>query len=302
MSWLLFAFSGPVLWAISMHLDKYLVERFFKNANPAVLLVFTSILAVVMLPVICWLEPRVLAIAPWSALVIAASGLIFMIAMFLYFQALQSEEASVVAPFFQISPLFGYVLGYLVLGETPTGLQTLGGALIVGGTLLLSRRRGGSAKKFRTRLIVLMVACAFLLSLTSLIFKFFAIRDEFWTTMFWTFVGHVVFGAGILAIPHYRRQFGLLLRANPGALVTINVANELVNLGGTLGTRYALVLAPLGLVQAVTSTTTLFVFIFGIALSLFLPAYGREGLSGRELAQKGAAAVVIVIGVMLVGR
>jgi drug/metabolite transporter (DMT)-like permease len=302
MSWLLFAFSGPVLWAISMHLDKYLVERFFKNANPAVLLVFTSILAVVMLPIICWLEPQVLAIAPWSALVIAASGLIFMIAMFLYFQALQSEEASVVAPFFQISPLFGYVLGYLVLGETLTGLQTLGGALIVGGTLLLSRRRSAGAKKFNTRLVVLMVACAFLLSLTGLIFKFFAIRDEFWTTMFWTFVGHAVFGAGILAIGDYRRQLGTLLRANPGALIAINAANELVNLGGSLGSRYALVLAPLGLVQAVTSTTTLFVFIFGVALSLFLPAYGREGLSGRDLAQKGAAALLIVVGVILVGQ
>jgi drug/metabolite transporter (DMT)-like permease len=302
MSWLLFAFSGPVLWAISMHLDKYLVERFFKNANPAVLLVFTAILGLAMLPIIWWFDPQVLAIAPWSGFLITASGLIFMVAMFLYFQALQSEEASVVAPFFQISPLFGYVLGYLVLGETLTGSQTLGGALIVGGTLMLSWRRRGDAKTFKTRLVVLMVASAFLLSLTALIFKFFAIRDEFWTTMFWTFVGHVVFGAGILAVGHYRRQFRILLRANTGALITINAANELVNLGGSLGTRYALVLAPLGLVQAVTSTTPLFVFIFGIALSIFLPAYGREELSAPKLAQKGLAAVVIGIGVILVGQ
>ena len=33
MSWLFFAFSGPVLWAISTHLDKYLVERFFKHSR-----------------------------------------------------------------------------------------------------------------------------------------------------------------------------------------------------------------------------------------------------------------------------
>ncbi len=36
MSWLLFAFSGPVLWAISVHLDKYLVERFFQDSNVVV--------------------------------------------------------------------------------------------------------------------------------------------------------------------------------------------------------------------------------------------------------------------------
>ena len=55
MSWLFFAFSGPVLWAVSMHLDKYLVERYFKHSDVAVLLVFTALVGVVMLPFI-WLS------------------------------------------------------------------------------------------------------------------------------------------------------------------------------------------------------------------------------------------------------
>ena len=46
------------------------------------------------------------------------SGILYMGAMLLYLQSLQGEEASVVAPFFQAGPLFGYVLAYLVLGET----------------------------------------------------------------------------------------------------------------------------------------------------------------------------------------
>ena len=60
--------------------------------------------------------------------------------MLLYLQALQSEEASVVAPFFQASPLFGYVLAYLVLGETLSARQMAGGAMIVIGALLVSIR------------------------------------------------------------------------------------------------------------------------------------------------------------------
>ena len=42
MSWLVFAFSGPVLWAFRSHLDKYPVERYFKNTDVAVRLVFTE--------------------------------------------------------------------------------------------------------------------------------------------------------------------------------------------------------------------------------------------------------------------
>jgi hypothetical protein len=32
--WLLYAFSGPIFWAISTHIDKYLVDRYFGTATP----------------------------------------------------------------------------------------------------------------------------------------------------------------------------------------------------------------------------------------------------------------------------
>ena len=299
MSWLFFAFCGPVLWAISVHIDKYLVERFFRRANVAVLLVFSAMTGLVMLPLIWFFRPDVLALAPVSVLVIVLSGLLSMAAMYLYLVALQSEEASVVAPFFQLAPLFAYGLAYLVLGETLTRAQMIGGAAIVGGGLLLSLRIGG-ASKFKLRLAVSMIVCAFVLALSSLIFKIFAISDEFWTTLFWTFAGQAIFGLVVLSIAAYRKEFLELSRKNTRPLIAINAMNELINLGGSLGARYALVLAPLSLVQAITSTTALFVFIFGIVVTLLFPALGREDLSPGELLKKGLAGVLIGIGAFLV--
>ena len=55
--------------------------------------------------------------APASIALIVLSGVLYMGAMLFYLRALQSDEASVVAPFFQTVPLFGYVLAYFVLGE-----------------------------------------------------------------------------------------------------------------------------------------------------------------------------------------
>src|SRR5271169_6513503 len=60
-SWVVFAFSGPVLWAISVHLDKYLVERFFKESNVAVMLLFTAFVGVLPLPFIWLYEPSLTA-------------------------------------------------------------------------------------------------------------------------------------------------------------------------------------------------------------------------------------------------
>lgn len=95
-------------------------------------------------------------------------------------------------------------------------------------------------------------------------------------------------------------QFTAMLHANTAALLSINGSNALINIGGGLGSRYALLFAPLSLVQAVGSTTTLFVFALGVILSVLWPGLGRENLSGRNLMQKGAAATLVAAGVALV--
>jgi drug/metabolite transporter (DMT)-like permease len=300
MSWLYFALAGPVLWAISTHLDKYLVERYFKTSNVAVMLVFTSLAGLVLMPFIWWFAPTVTAGDSISIGLIMVSGLLYMGALFFYLKALQEQEASVVAPFFQASPLFSYGLGYVVLGETLSTMQLAGGAMIVAGTLMVSIRIGQPRERIRWRLAALMLACGFALALGTLIFKVFAVSGEFWPTTFWLFAGEVIFGAALLAVPSYRRQFVHVLRANTVPLLTINASNELINLAGTLSNRYALLLAPLSIVQAIGSTTTLFVFVFGVAFSYCGLSLAREDLSPRELARKGLAAILVAIGVALV--
>ena len=302
MSWVFFAFSGPVLWAISVHLDKYLVESFFKQGDVAVLLVFTALIGVLLLPFIFLVEPSVTNAGAGSIALIILSGIFYMTALLLYLKALQTEEASVVAPYFQAGPLFGYVLAYLVLGETLSARQMAGGVMIVFGALIVSLRLKTGLRLFKARLAALMLTCGFMMALSSLIFKIFAIEVAFWTTTFWLFVGEGIFGCVLLLIPGYRRHFMTVLRANTVALLSINASNELINLGGGLGNRYALMFAPLSIVQAIGSTTTLFVFAFGMVLSVCFPGFSREDMSRLELAQKALAAVLVAAGVALVAQ
>jgi uncharacterized membrane protein len=301
-SWVVYAFSGPVLWAISVHFDKYLVERFFKHSHVAVMLLFTAFVGVALMPFIWMFQPSVTSAGVRNIALIVFSGILYMSALLLYLRALQSEEASVVAPYFQAGPLFGYALAYFVLGETLTGRRLAGGIIILIGALIVSVRFDQGPRIFKARLAALMLPCGFAIALSGLIFKIFAIEVEFWTTTFWMFAGEAMFGCALLLIPFYRREFTTVLRANTVALLSINGSNELINIGGGLGNRYALMFAPLSLVQAIGSTTTLFVFAFGVVLSLVWPKLGREDLSGRELLQKGMAALLVALGVALVTR
>ena len=143
----------------------------------------------------------------------ALSGLFYMTGITFYLRALQGHEASMVAPFFQISPLFGYVARLSRAGRNAhAGTQLAGGALIVFGVLSVSIGRGPKRERFRWQLAALMLCAGFVLSLSTLIFKAFAVKDEFWATTFWMFAGEALFGVGFLCIGRYRRQFLDLLR------------------------------------------------------------------------------------------
>jgi drug/metabolite transporter (DMT)-like permease len=297
MTWILLAFCGPILWAASTHIDKYLVERFFKDSGVGALLIFTALIGLFGLPVIA-LFVDVFAIGATGVAVTSLSGLLYLTAMYFYLRALQQEEASVIAPLFQTSTLFTYAIAFFVLHERLTGARLLGGVLIIASAVAISYEPGHRLR-FKFGIVAPILVCSATLAASSVIFKFFAIKDAFWAVTFWNFAGEALFGAVMLAIPRVRRDFLGMFKKSPGAVIGINAANELINLGGGLAARYASLLGPVSLVQAIGGTTAF--FVFGVILSLFFPSLGRESLSKASLVRKSLAVILIVAGVILIG-
>jgi drug/metabolite transporter (DMT)-like permease len=262
--------------------------------------VFTALLGLVGLPVIAAFVD-VMTIGATGIAVTAATGLMYLTATYFYLRALQQEEASVIAPLFQTSTLFTYALAYFVLHETLTPPRIAGGLLVMASAAVASYAPGG-ARRFKLSIVAPILACTATMAVSAVAFKYFAVKDAFWAVTFWSFAGQAVFGAVLLCIPHVRRQFLGMFQKHPGAVMAINAANELINLGGGLAARYASILGPVSLVQAIGGTTSFFVFVFGVAISTLFPKFGREDLSRRSLVQKGIAVVLIVAGVILIGR
>jgi hypothetical protein len=112
------------------------------------------------------------------------------------------------------APLFGFALGYILLGERLSPRQMLGGAVIVAATVLLTLGGGARGGRFKLRLAVLMLGSALMVALSTAIFKLFAIRDEFWTTTAWTGVGQALFGLALLARASTWRAFRTMLHGD----------------------------------------------------------------------------------------
>src|ERR1041385_101705 len=224
MSWILLAFCGPVLWAASTHIDKYLVERFFKDSDVGALLIFTALIGIPGMPVIAALTD-VMSLGITGIVVTAISGLLYMTAIYFYLRALQQEEASVIAPLFQTSTLFTYIIAFFVLHEKPTPLRLVGVLLMMASAIVASYEPGRRIR-FKLGIVLPLLGCTATLAASAVMFKFFAIKDAFWPVTFWSFAGQAVFGVVLLSIPHVRRQFFGMFARNPGAVIAINAANE----------------------------------------------------------------------------
>lgn len=105
------------------------------------LLVFTALMGLLTLPFIAYYGRTVFEPSAASLALIVLSGILYMGATLFYLHALQSDEASVVAPFFQTVPLFGYVLAYFVLGERLSRLRSASAATAGSSRICSARMR-----------------------------------------------------------------------------------------------------------------------------------------------------------------
>lgn len=138
MSWFYLALIPPALYATVNHTDKYLVRRYFPNAGAGSLLIFSSLIGAALFPFILIVKPDVLEVAPLHAILMIGNGILYIVALLPYLWAIQREETSVATPLFQTIPVFGYMLGYVFLGETLTRSEFAGSILILIGAFILS--------------------------------------------------------------------------------------------------------------------------------------------------------------------
>ena len=67
MTWFLIALIGPFLYALSNHIDKILLSKYFKEGGAGTLILFSSLLAGTALPFIYLADRTVISIDVKSA-------------------------------------------------------------------------------------------------------------------------------------------------------------------------------------------------------------------------------------------
>lgn len=303
MSWFLIAFTSTLLWSSTNFFDKYLVSKYFQKRGIAVLMIFSALIGLFLLPIIFFIRGgQIFDLPGRDILVLLASGIIYVFAILPYFFALRDEDTSLITPFFQSIPVFSYFLGLIFLSERLTGIQITAALLIILGAVGLSADFTGRKRFFRWRTFGLMMLSSFLYSLNIFFFKFMERGSDFWTTSFWEYSGFSLAALGMLLVARYRREFIANFKANGLPVLGINAANEILNIVAKMIFNFATLLAPLALVWTVNGAQPLVVLIFGIILTLFWPKTFKEDISRANLAKKVIFIILIFIGGYLLNR
>lgn len=304
MNWFLIALLPPIFWSLTNHIDKYLLTKFFKGGAIGAVMIFSSSIAILLLPIIIVIQPSVLQNFNLSYLLIALNGTLYLLATLPYFYALEKDDASLTVPLFQMIPVFSFILGYIFLKETLNSTQIIGGIIIMISSIFISLNISDIKKmQMKWDVFGLMALSSILYALNFIFFKHFAVETDFLTTSFWEYIGFGLFGIFLLLfIKNFRNGFLNVLKQNKLKVLGINGLNEVFNIIAKIAFNYATILTPVTMVWIINGLQPVFVFIFGILLTMLLPKISKEDISKKTLIQRIIAIVVITIGVYLINR
>lgn len=298
-NWFLIALVAPVLWSVVNHIDKYMLSKYMKDRGVGALLIFSALSSVLILPFVGYFfRTEIFDISGIDLIILLFVGFLSAGAFYFYLKAMEIEEASVVVPLFQFDPIFGYILGYLILRESLNIYQILASILILLGIILLSVEIDAENKfKLKRNVLCLVAVSSFLFALNGVVFKRLALVDSFWTSIFWQYVGITIAGVVVL-IYHkkFRENFVTMITNHRLNIISLNVSSEILYIAGAVANNFALLIAPIAIVFVVNSYQPLFVFASGVLLTIMFPTFVSEKISSKHFIHKLISIVIITIG------
>jgi len=300
-TWFFLALIAPLLYSFTNHIDKILLEKYFKEGGVGTLILVSSLLSIVAVPLLYLGDPTVLAVDGKSVLILAGLSLLDIILLWFYLLALRDDESSVVIVFYQLVPVLGVVFGYLILGEAITRMQGMAMAIVILGTTIISVEIDSENHvKPRWKTVVFMSIACTCWAIELVIFKTVALEENVVRSLFWKHVMLVLLGIVIfVAVPKYRERFLTAARSKSRAILSLIVLNEVLYILGTVAIAFAAMQAPVGLVLLTETYQAIFVFAIGVLLTKYFPKVSVENIDAKHLWQKFLAICVTGLGTYL---
>ena len=227
---IIFAILASFLWAITNHIDKFMVTGIDESKNSIkVLIVFSTFVAgLVLTPLWLILSHFDVAISTISLISVFAGSLTYVMATLLYFKAMEKNDASIVVVMFQMIPVFSYILALILFKENLTAHQIIGSLFILLSAIIISFDFNEKNNKKKFKALVLMILSSLFYSIYFILFDIGIRNSSYYSCAFWYQIGFLIIGSILLCFKVFRHPFVNAIKKNGKKYLTLNILKRLL--------------------------------------------------------------------------
>jgi len=289
------------LWAITNHIDKFMINGVDDSGSSVkTLLVFSTLVAgLVFTPLWLIINRFAVSISIISLISVFLSSVIYILATYLYFKALDNNDASIVVVMFQLIPVFSYIISLILFKENLTIQQIIGSIIIILSAVIISFDFKEKNNKSKIKALILMALSSLFFAIYFILFDLAIRNSSYNSCVFWYQLGFLLLGIILMCIKSFRTTFINAIKTNGKKYFSLNIINEILNLIANLLVNFANLTIPIALANVLNGFQGAFVFVLGILGVKILPKYFKEDLTKSIVVQKVSCIVLSVIGLIV---
>lgn len=239
------------------------------------------------------------SISVLSLISILLASLIYILATYFYFIALNKNDASIVVVMFQLIPVFSYIMALIFFKENLTMQQIIGSIVIILSAIIISYDFEEKNSKSKFKALALMTLSSLCYAIYFILFDVAVRHSSYNSCAFWYQIGFLLLGIFLMCIKSYRVTFINAIKNNGKKYFTLNTINEVINLIANLIANFANLTIPIALVNIFNGFQGAFVFVLGVLGTRFLPKYFKENLNKKIVLQKVSCITLSIIGLII---
>lgn len=296
MNYVFYAILAYSFWAVGIVLDKILRSKYIKDST--VLVIFFGILNfipfLIIMPFVNIILPK-----PLILLVSLIAGFLMTMAILPYFKSLSLEEVSRVAPLWHFSPLFVLILAMIFLREKLALNHYIGFFFLLFGGLLISTRKIKDIFKI-SNVFWLMLTSSFLWAISEVLTKYIYRSLNYWNGIFWILFGFMIGSLTLLLKKKNRTNFKSEISNLNRTSTLFLIGSSLTGLFGRILYFLAIMLGSVSIVAVVGGFESLFVIIYAVFISKYLPKLFKEEIDKKIILHKIIAIFLMFVGLAFI--
>lgn len=290
---LLLALSPGLVWSIINVAHKILASKLINN--PKVMLIIYGFIMSLVSVGLAFFSTGLIQGQIWWLIVVA--GIVNSFGVWIYLMAMQKYEPSRVIPLFAIGAVVIIISSALILGEVFDLITYVGIGVILLGSLILSIKKTFFSA-FSSKILWTMTLSGICFAFSAIVIKY--LLGTYSVTQVFSSVGIIEGPSAIIIALFYFKEIRQTIRQIKKRYLLYNALTEVVSISGSFLYTIAISVWYLSLVETLASLQFLFVFIWSLIISRFMPSLYAEELNRRIIIQKIAAIILIIFGVYLI--